>query len=213
MPRKPGRVPAYCRHKASGNAVVRLDGRDHYLGPYGCLESHERYARVIAAWHESEYPRSLDIPKPNGAADSDVLTINEFILRYLRFAETYYVKNGKPTQEFEEMKYCLRPLRLLYGRTPARNFGPLALKAVRQHMIDVDDLSRGVVNHRVNRVKRAFKWAVSEELAPPERTRHCGRSPVCDTDAQRPAKPSRSVRCHRLGLTQCSPLCRRRFPQ
>jgi integrase len=27
-------------------------------------------------------------------------------------------------------------------------------------------LSRGVVNHRVNRIKRVFKWAVSEELIP-----------------------------------------------
>ncbi len=46
------------------------------------------------------------------------------------------------------------------------NFGPLALKAVRQEMINAD-LSRGVVNRRVNKIKRMFKWAVSEELLPP----------------------------------------------
>jgi len=33
-------------------------------------------------------------------------------------------------------------------------------------MID-DDLSRGVINNRLNRIKRIPKWAVSEELAPP----------------------------------------------
>jgi hypothetical protein len=50
MPAKSARVPSYCRHKASGQAVVRLDGRDHYLGPYGTDESHERYALIIARW-------------------------------------------------------------------------------------------------------------------------------------------------------------------
>jgi len=34
-------------------------------------------------------------------------------------------------------------------------------------MISQEDLSRGVVNHRVNRIKRVFNWAVSEELIPP----------------------------------------------
>jgi len=41
MPVPSGKDPAYCRHKASGQAVVRLDDRDHYLGPYGSPESHE----------------------------------------------------------------------------------------------------------------------------------------------------------------------------
>lgn len=48
MPRRAGKVPAYSLHKASGKAVVRLDGKDHYLGPYGSPESHERYERLIA---------------------------------------------------------------------------------------------------------------------------------------------------------------------
>jgi hypothetical protein len=54
----------------------------------------------------------------------------------------------------------------LYGHTLARDFGPLALNAVRQKMVDVG-LSRGVVNQRVGRVKRIFKWAVAEELVQP----------------------------------------------
>ena len=34
-------------------------------------------------------------------------------------------------------------------------------------MIDVMDLSRGVINNRINRVKRFIRWAVAEELVPP----------------------------------------------
>jgi hypothetical protein len=33
-------------------------------------------------------------------------------------------------------------------------------------MVD-NDLSRGVVNNRMDRIKRFFKWAVGEELVPP----------------------------------------------
>ena len=44
------RVPSYCLHKRSGRAVVRLDGKDHYLGVYGRSESHDAYQRLIEQW-------------------------------------------------------------------------------------------------------------------------------------------------------------------
>jgi hypothetical protein len=59
----------------------------------------------------------------------------------------------------------LVPLRELYGLTPAAAFTPQALKAVRQKMLDADR-SRGVVNQRIGRLKRLFKWAVAEGLVP-----------------------------------------------
>jgi integrase len=39
-------------------------------------------------------------------------------------------------------------------------------KAVRQRMIDLD-WCRTLINQRISRIKRCFKWAVSEELIPP----------------------------------------------
>src|SRR5262249_54986833 len=71
--------------------------------------------------------------------------------------------DGTPTGEQDNYKDSLRPLRELYGHTLARDFGPLALKAVRQKMID-SGLSRGVINQRVGKIKRCFKWGVSEQL-------------------------------------------------
>ncbi len=166
MPRKSHKVPSYCHHKASGKAVVRINGRDCYLGEYGSPESHEQYERIISEWrgHRNKMLRTTPYSSQSELVNS--LTVNELILRYLKFAENYYVKNGQVTKEFTDMKYALRPLRKLYGRTFVRDFGPLALKSVRQHMIDVEDLSRGVINNRINRIKRVIKWSVSEELAP-----------------------------------------------
>ena len=36
-------VPSYRLHKASGQAVVTLCGRDLYLGPHGSPESRSKY--------------------------------------------------------------------------------------------------------------------------------------------------------------------------
>ncbi|MFO0957083.1 MAG: site-specific integrase [Isosphaeraceae bacterium] len=88
------------------------------------------------------------------------------VLAYLRHCDAYYVKNGKPTSEPVNIRLAMRPLRQLYGQKPAREFGPVALKAVRQAMID-SGLCRSEVNKRVRHVLRAFKWAVGEELVPP----------------------------------------------
>ncbi len=87
----------------------------------------------------------------------------EITSRYLKFAEGYYVKNGKQTGEVTSIKAALRILIRLYGRTLANDFGPLSLKAVREAMIEAGH-SRGYVNNNINRIRRMFRWAVSEEL-------------------------------------------------
>ncbi len=50
MPRLTNSVPKYCRHKASGQAVVTIQGRDHYLGPWKSKASHLEYDRLIGEW-------------------------------------------------------------------------------------------------------------------------------------------------------------------
>lgn len=132
---------------------------------FGSPESHEQYERLIAEWRVKQ-ALSARADKASANVIAGQLTINALILAYMNFATSYYVKDGRQTQEFTDMKYALRPLRKLYGRTYVRDFGPLALKAVRQHMIDEGDLCRDVINMRINRIRRVFKWAVSEQFAP-----------------------------------------------
>jgi len=124
-------VPAYCHDKAPGRAIVRIEGRDYYLGPFGSPESHEAYERRIAEWRPSRIVNTA-ASQVRITGDPFPLVVDEAILRYKTFAESYYVKNGKLSKEIVDIKYSLRPVRQLYGRLPLREFGPLVLKAVRQ---------------------------------------------------------------------------------
>jgi integrase len=94
------------------------------------------------------------------------VSVNEVLLAFMRWAATHYrTPAGEPTTEIGELKLSLRHVRELYGHTHAAEFGPQALAALRQHMIGLK-WCRTLINRRIERVKRVFKWAASEELVP-----------------------------------------------
>jgi integrase len=153
------RTPSYRHHRPSNQAVVTLDSRDIYLGRYGSPESRAEFDRLLAEWLSN----GRRLPAPVAGSD---LSVNELAEAYLRHADTYYVKNGKPTVEPGNIRLAIRPLRQLYGHTMAREFGPVALKVVRCAMAEADNC-RSEINRRIGRIVRIFKWAVSEALVPP----------------------------------------------
>lgn len=164
MTRQSLSIPSYRLHKPSGQAVVTLSGKDHYLGLYDNPKSRNRYDRLIAEWLASD--RELR-PAPVTEAGDYTATIGELIVAFWRHAEAYYRKNGEPTGEIQALRYALLPLNQLYGEEPVTSFGPIRLKAVRQAMIS-RDLARTLINKRVNRIRHLFKWGVENELVPPE---------------------------------------------
>lgn len=163
MPKKRVRIPSYRLHKPSGQARVIIGGEHIYLGKHGSPESWEKYHRVVT---ERVCTGLAKVAGPAAISNPD-FSVNEFILAYWKHACTYYVKHGRPTDEQAGIRSALRYVRRLYGRTPACEFGPLKLKAVRQAMIEAD-LSRGVINQYVNRIRRMFRWGVENELASAE---------------------------------------------
>ena len=158
MPKLSNSVPKYRNHRGSGQAVVTLSGRDFYLGPHNTRVSKREYDRLTGEWLANS--RNL----PSGPAND--LMVAELLLRYWQHAQDYYRKNGEPTREISALKSALRPVRELYGIHPAREFGPLALEAVRQRMI-ARGWSRTGINRAISRVRRVFRWGVSKELIPP----------------------------------------------
>jgi integrase len=156
--------------------------RDVLLGKYGTKESRAEYARVIAEW-EAEGHRLAH------ADHAKHVSINELILAFWEHAQQHYRReDGSPTSEIREYKAAFRSLKEMYGHTPAEDFGPVALKAIRDRWItqpvmirfcatDLDTgkrvwkekeirqgLCRGVINQRMGRIRRLFKWGASQEL-------------------------------------------------
>lgn len=163
MPRLKKRLPSYRLHKATGYAVVTLGGHDYYLGEHGSPESLDAYKRLISEWTASG--PSVSAASTGATAPTGDLRICELLAAFYEHANTYYLKDGKPTGETANVKHATRPLQQLYGMLPVAEFGPAALKAVRQTMIEAR-LSRRVVNGRINRIRRVFKWGVENELVP-----------------------------------------------
>jgi integrase len=155
------RDPKYRHHKARNLAVVRIEGRDYYLGRFGTDESKLRYHRLLADWRAGLLvPANGNAKKSDDRADT-VLSVAELAAKYWEFAKQYYRKDGKLTQP--GIRIALRYLRETSGQAKAKYFGPRALKAIRERMI-VADLSRRYVNDNIARIKRCFRWATEEEL-------------------------------------------------
>ncbi|MEM6692880.1 MAG: site-specific integrase [Planctomycetota bacterium] len=159
MPKLTRSVPKYRKKTVNGiaYALVTIEGKEIYLGPFGTKASRVEYDRIIA-----EYLSNGRSMRPK---EMEPIAVVKVIAEYWKHAKTYYLKNGKATSELAAMKTVLKPVRRLYGRHPAVDFGPLALKAIRNEWIRAGH-SRGTINKNVQRIVRAFRWAASEELIP-----------------------------------------------
>jgi integrase len=208
MARKNNAIPSYLLHQPTGQARVRVAGRDHYLGPFGSEESRIAYGKIVANLAsglpidplvKSNRGRTTTIEQDTG------LTINELVLAFLRFADGHYVKNGKPTSEIHCLKSATRPLVDMYGFTPVDDFGPMMLKAVRQKYIE-SGWVRYSCNKGIGRIRSIFKWGVENELVSPATLQRlqavapllAGRTEAPDNPAKVPATEAQinAVRPH-----------------
>jgi len=151
--------PALCLHRASGRAVVRLDGVDHYCGKFGTPAAEARYHRLLAEWVAADRSAAL-------VAGERLETIAELVSAYTAHVRTHYRKRGRPTGEVHAQMTALRYVVRLYADLDVAEFGPLKLKAVRQAMV-ADDLVRRSINHHVSRLRAMFRWAGENELIDP----------------------------------------------
>lgn len=148
------RVPGYRLHRPSGRAVVTLNGKDHYLGKHGTRDSRTAYDRAIA-----EY---LARGRELAPVADEVVTVARLALLYYR-----HVERTHSERVAVNVRSALRHLRRLYGDTAAADFGPKALRRVQASMIEAD-LSRSTVAAYIKILRRAFRWAATEELLPAE---------------------------------------------
>jgi integrase len=109
--------------------------------------------------------QSPDAPvKFDPGAGTDLM-VAELCAQYLRWAENYYVKHGKPITELTNVKRAIRTIRETYASLPAREFSPLKLKHMRQQLLD-QGLARVNRNRFTGIIVRIFAWGVENELIP-----------------------------------------------
>ena len=155
MPKLINRQPKYRKHKASGQALVTIGGRDHYLGAHGTRTSRQIYDQLITEWKVSGKHA-----QPLAAL---TITVVELCDRYATFAQARYDKPGQSSGQFDAVKGVIRVWCKTYGATEADAFGPLALKATRQKMIEAG-WSRRHINSQIVRIRRIMSWGAENEL-------------------------------------------------
>lgn len=190
MSRAP-KTPAYCFHRASNQAYVHLDGRDHYLGKYNSPESRAEYDRLIALWLSN----GRALPKSQPVVDT---TVDEILHAYWTWAQTYYRKNDPDiglaqTPQVARVRRAIGSVRILYGSSPAVEFGPVQLRAVRQKFVG-EKLARTHVNQLVGVIKHCFRWAASHAMVPASvceglRTLEGLKRGRCEAEDREPVKP------------------------
>jgi integrase len=147
------RKPKYRRHTTRDRAFLEFDGKRHYLpGPYKSQQSLTAYRTFLRA-------HNLLFEQIDGKPVHVVALVN----RFMDWAENTYPVGTR--SEWMNCRAALKHLNALDGKTQIANYGPMRLKALQQELARAKK-SRGYINSVCARVKRMFKWAVSEELAP-----------------------------------------------
>jgi integrase len=160
--------PKYRLHKPSGRGVVTIAGTDYYLpGVHDSEESWREYHRLTA--------ETATRGSPNHGPTEFPATVTEVCAGYLK----HLMERGaagykrKVPNGYYDCRILCALLRKFYGDTPARKFGPLAFRTVREEMKKLPcrwrpglTWSRPQINRACAWVKQFFRWANSYEMVP-----------------------------------------------
>ncbi len=153
MSRKTAFIPSSRRHRASGQAVVTLNGVDHYLGPWNSPESRAAYDRITQEWLAC----GRRLPDPDNA------TGGLFVKQLVNGYHTYLCSTLPKIEH--KIRLALKAVREMYGETQAAKFGAVSFKAIRLKMIE-SDLAITTIRDRMGVIRRMVAWGVENEMLP-----------------------------------------------
>lgn len=154
--------PLRCQKRPDGKhtSYVSLDGVRVYCGLWGTTAAQELYERTIAEWIARG--RTMEV-------DKAIITMGELAALYIEHINREYADSQSVR---DRVRLSLRPLTELYFGLAAADFGPVALKCVRERMID-SGLALTSINARVATIVSMLRWAVESELIAGEVHHRC----------------------------------------
>jgi integrase len=158
----------------TNRAFVRYRGNKIYFGTWGTREANAKFAD----W----YAKHVERP---ATTRTKRLRVIDCVQRYLRYCETYYVEpdgdlGTRTNGEFRNIVASMNVLLQFAGgpKDYAVDFGPKKVKQLQKELsieTILDGARKGktrycrkTINAIVNRIRRCFRWCVSEQLIPAE---------------------------------------------
>jgi integrase len=96
-----------------------------------------------------------------------LVTVAVAIERYVAYARTKYVRDGKPTGEATNVFYALQPFSDLFGELTPDELRGAHVAAFQRHLIEKNN-ARSMVNKRVGILRRWARWVIGNDLAKPD---------------------------------------------
>ncbi len=149
------RIPSVRFHR-KGYFFIRIEGKDHYLG------RDKVAANVKADLLLADYLKRRNLPSHASIRTAEI-PIEELGVRFLLWAKDYYTYDGRDTDVYTRFRLSIQLLINHHGGDVPSRFGPLALKRLREIMIDAG-LAMSTINARVNIIRQCFRWGAENEL-------------------------------------------------
>ncbi len=160
MPPSKSPAPVY-RYHVSGNAQVRLCGKDFYLGPHGSPESYSRYHALLAEYNANGRKLPESVPEHQMSQE---IRVRDVTADFRELVLPRYVDNSG---SYSRLSCVLNALNELYGELPISEFGPLRMRELRNKLAKSGNCRR-YLNDQVRDVIRIVKHGLSRELVKPE---------------------------------------------
>lgn len=159
MPRPRKWPPTIHHNKANDVDRIRLydaNGEAYWenLGKHGSPEVKQNYRRIL---------QSYDLEQPKKIETGQVESVMELAAAYLEEV----VPKIEPTTA-TNIRYAFGVLLEIHADTKIEEFGSMALKQVRDRMLNIRKWEGRQTNRQINRIRAGWKWAASMEMIPEE---------------------------------------------